>query len=88
MEQTDEGQEMEITPLLPSVENRGAPGRFVEKIFFGAQPPSGCGTVRKIHLLLPYAVFLGLSGHVFGKIFLGEALLWNLEPVAPIPEEL
>ena len=35
MEQTDEGQEMEITPLLTSVENRGAPGRFVGKIFLG-----------------------------------------------------
>jgi len=35
VEQTDEGQEMEITPLLTSVENRGAPGRFVGKIFLG-----------------------------------------------------
>jgi hypothetical protein len=26
---------MEITPLLTSVENRGDPGRFVEKIFWG-----------------------------------------------------
>jgi hypothetical protein len=35
VERTDQGQEMEITPLLTSVENGGWPGRFVEKIFWG-----------------------------------------------------
>jgi len=72
MVQTDWGQEMEITPLLTSVENRGAPGRFVEKIFFGAQPPSGCGTVRKIHLLLPYAVFWGFRDMFLEKYSWGR----------------
>jgi len=34
VERTDKGQEMEIPPLLTSVENRGAPGHFLRKIFF------------------------------------------------------
>jgi hypothetical protein len=40
VKQTDQGQEMEITPLLTSVENWGAPGHFLEKIFLGF----GCRT--------------------------------------------
>jgi hypothetical protein len=87
VEQTDEGQEMEITPLLTSVENGGPRDMILEKYFWGGGTVLGCGRSGNSPPIT-ICSFLGLSGHVFGKIFLGEALLWNLEPVAPIPEEL
>jgi hypothetical protein len=35
---TDEGQEMEITPLLTSVENGGCRDMFLKKYFWGVWP--------------------------------------------------
>jgi hypothetical protein len=54
VEQTDQEPEMEITPLLTSVENRGVPGRFVEKIFL--RVADGWGPDKK-----------GLYYHMHGK---------------------
>jgi hypothetical protein len=35
VEQTDEGQEMELSPLLTSVENGGCRDVFLKKYFWG-----------------------------------------------------
>jgi len=65
VEQTDEGQEMEITPLLTSVENRGLRDVLWKKYFWGLA--DGWGRNKKASTTI--CTEIGFPGHDFGKIF-------------------
>ena len=67
VEQTDEGQEMVITPLLTSVENAGFGDVLWKKYFWGEVAGRIEAEIKR--LLLIYARKVGFPGHVFGEIF-------------------
>jgi hypothetical protein len=69
VEQPDQGQEMELSPLLTSVENWGVPGHFLRKIFFESFDGRDGGRNKKGLYLYMYGKW-GVRDMISEKYFL------------------